>query len=285
MNEPTVVDTATLEPGLQALPGYRLRRLLGSGGFAQVWEAETDDGQRVALKFLPCSEGRHPSEEIRALQAIRTLKHPNLVRIDQVWCHDGHIVIAMEKADGSLSDLMESYRVQTGRPIGREHLILLMSEAATALDFLNKRQHRLNGQCVAIQHCDVKPGNMLLFGDAVKLTDFGLSSWMSGNMKTHRRAGTLDYTAPEVFQGRLSQWTDQYSLAVTYCHLRLGILPFSDTPTSFRPDYVRPKPNLTGLAAREGPILARALASIPQDRWPTCSELVDRLAEAVLTGP
>ena len=44
-----------------------------------------------------------------------------------------------------------------------------------ALDFLNTRQHTLDGRKVAFQHCDVKPSNMLLIDGSVKLTDFGLS--------------------------------------------------------------------------------------------------------------
>src|SRR5438445_671717 len=84
---------------------------------------------------------------------------------------------------------------------------------------------RIGAAQVAIQHCDVKPSNFLLFGDTVKLSDFGLASSISCQLQGHRRAGTLAYTAPEVFQGRLSDWTDQFSLGVTYCELRSGRLP------------------------------------------------------------
>src|SRR5205823_6311166 len=101
-----------------------------------------------------------------------------------------------------------------------EQVSLNLTQAADALDFMNKRQHMLEGRRIAFQHCDVKPSNMLLFGDRVKLSDFGLASTTSSMMKSHSRSGTLEYAAPEVFQGRLSEWTDQYALAVTYCLLR-----------------------------------------------------------------
>jgi serine/threonine protein kinase len=154
---------------------------------------------------------------------------------------------------------------------------MLLSQVAAALDFLNAKQHHVGGKVVGIQHCDVKPRNLLVFGDTVKLTDFGLSSLISSQLQGHRRAGTLAYTAPEVFQGRLSNWTDQYSLAVTYCELRGGALPFPENPPTFQTAYIRPAPDLSMLPPRERPIIARALAPVPQNRWPLCSELMHQL--------
>src|SRR5262249_56736406 len=118
-------------------------------------------------------------------------------------------------------------------------------------------------------------------GDTVKLSDFGLASKLTSPWKQHRRAGTLDFAAPEVFQGQLTERTDQYALAVSYCRLRGGRLPFSDSPTTFRSDYVRPEPDLTMLSPEERPVIARALAPFAHERWPSCSGLVSRLSAVV----
>src|SRR5262249_26130758 len=150
--------------------------------------------------------------ELRSLQAVRQLVHPNLIRVSRVWCHLGYIVIAMEMADGSLADLLASYRAKAGTPIFPEHVCLLLSQAAAALDFLNARQHVVEGQPVSIQHCDVKPSNLLLFGETVKLADFGLAATMTGPMMSHRPTGTPEYAAPEVFRARLSRHSDQFAL-------------------------------------------------------------------------
>jgi serine/threonine protein kinase len=122
----------------------------------------------------------------------------------------------------------------------------------------------------------------LLFGDTVKVADFGLASPTSAPLKFHRRAGTLEYTAPEVFQGRLSNWTDQYALGISYCLLRGGKLPFSNTPAKFDLTYVRPAPDLTMLPPRERPIVSRALSTTPQDRWPSCREFIAGLAKLIV---
>lgn len=266
-----------LRSGLEPFPGCRLRQRLALGGFGEVWQATALDGSNIALKFLPCDNPRDAVAELRSLQAIRELQHPNLINIYRVWCHLGYIVVAMEQADGSLADLLEVYQSEFGTPIVAEQVHLLLSQAAAALDFLNAKQHHIGGNIVGIQHCDVKPRNLLLIGDTVKLTDFGLASSISCQLKWHRQAGTLAYTAPEVFQGRLSNWTDQYSLAVTYCELRGGSLPFPETPATFEHGYIRPAPDLTMLPVKERPIIARALSVVPQDRWPTCAELMRRL--------
>ena len=240
-----------LRAGMEPYPGYRLRQLLGRGGFAEVWEAETPGGGSIALKFMGCNNGLVASKEIRAIQAIRQLSHPNLTRIDQVWCQAGYIVIAMELAEGSLLDLLEAYITEFNTAIVPEQVCLHLSQAADCIDFLNARQHNLDGRRVGFQHCDIKPSNLLLFGENIKLADFGLASPTSSTLKSHRRAGTLDYTAPEVFQGRLSDWTDQYALAVTYCQLRGGRLPFPDTPPNFNRSLHPSRPR-SDHAARAG---------------------------------
>ena len=266
-----------LEPGLEAYPGCRLVQRIGAGGFAEVWQAKAPNGKTVALKFLPCDSSHDSVTELRSLQAIRALSHPNLIRIFGVWSNLGYIIVSMEVAEGSLADLLEAYQTEYGSAIPREQVYLLLTQAAEALDFLNKRQHDFGGAQVAIQHCDVKPSNFLLFGDTVKLSDFGLASSISCQLQGHRRAGTLAYTAPEVFQGRLSDWTDQFSLGVTYCELRSGRLPYAQVPSSFQGDYVRPQPDLSMLPAPERPIVARALAAVPHARWPSCSAFINQL--------
>jgi serine/threonine protein kinase len=270
-----------LQAGLEPYPGYHLRQRLGRGGFAEVWEAEVGEGKSLALKFMPCDDGLAASKEIRSIQAVRQLCHPHLIQIKNVWCYPGYVVIAMELADGSLLDLLEAYRLEFGTNIVPEQVCTLLGQAAQALDFLNTRQHNLNGQVVAIQHCDVKPSNLLLFGETVKVADFGLSAQTTSQLKAHRKAGTLDFTAPEVFQGRLSDRTDQYALAVSYCLLRAGKMPFADTPANFQADYVRPPPNLSMLPRDEQPIIARALSPVPQDRWPSCTEMIAQLSNVI----
>jgi serine/threonine protein kinase, bacterial len=276
-----VTHSLDLVSGAQPIPGYRLRQRLGVGGFGQVWEADGPGGVRVALKFLPCKSSQNTTQELKSLQAIRLIRHPHLVRIDQVWCHLGYVVVGMELAEGTLFDLLQLHHQEIGGGLEAAYACFLLAQAATGLDYLNTHRHRINDRLVTIQHCDVKPSNLLLFGDRVKVADFGLSSSFISRLSSHKRAGTVDYAAPEIFQGRLSEQADQYSLAVTYCQLRGGRLPFPEGPRQFSPTYARPEPDLSMLTPEERPIVARALCKNPPERWACCGELMARLTRAV----
>ncbi|MCI0460782.1 MAG: protein kinase [Gemmataceae bacterium] len=266
-----------LNVGVEPYPGYRLVRWLGRGGWGEVWEAEQPKGPPVALKFLDCESPFAAAQEIRALQWIRQLRHPHLMRVDRIWAYAGRVVIAMELAEGSLLDLFDIYQSEYGNGIFPEHLCYYLAQAAAALDFLNTRQHQINGQRVAVRHCDVKPSNLLVLGNEVKLADFSLAAQATSCMWYHRRVGTLSYAAPEILRGWLSDRSDQYALAITYCELRAGRRPFPDPPTSAGKDYVRPAPDLSPFVPAEAAVLARALALVPQDRWRSCTEMMARL--------
>ena len=276
-----MVQVVALQAGVEPYPGFHLLQLLGRGGWGEVWKAEQPDGKAVALKFLPCDSQLAAAQEIRALQSIRQLQHPNLIHIESIWAYSGHIVIAMELAEGSLFDLMDIYRVDYGSCIFPQHLCYYLSQAAAALDFLNTRQHYLNGRRVAVRHCDVKPSNLLVLNGQIKVADFSLAVQVTAAMGYHRRVGTLNYTAPELLHGQLSERSDQYSLAVTYCELRTGELPFPEVPPNPSRDYVRPAPDLSRMTPAEATVLTRALSPVPQDRWPSCTDMMDRLSWAL----
>jgi serine/threonine protein kinase, bacterial len=258
-------------------PGYSLCQFLGNGGFGEVWSAQTDKGEPVALKFLSCGRRRTSLQELRSIQVVLHLRHPHLVRIERVWAASEYLVVAMELADGSLDDLLEIYQTEVGKPIPAEDLLPLLAQAADALDFLNTRRHKVRGHLVGIQHCDISPGNLLIFDQTVKLSDFSLTTAFQGKAKDRLPAGKPAYAAPEIFRGQLSNHTDQYALAVMYCKLRTGQLPFPDTPDTFEPTYTRSVPDLSMLTRAERSAIERALAVRPNDRWNSCSELVAQL--------
>jgi serine/threonine protein kinase, bacterial len=272
-----VSSAFVLQPGEEPFPGYCLHLPLGRGGCGEVWEARGPEGQPVALKFMRCKNTAAAAKEVRSIQSLQELRHPHLLRVYQVFLQAGYVVVAMELADGSLMDVLDIYAADYQTAVQPELACQYLSQAAEALDFLNTRQHVHEGRRVAFQHADVKPSNLLLCGETVKLADFGLSAAMTSGLETHGRAGTLDFAAPEVFRGQLSDKTDQYALAVTYCLLRGGRLPFDNSARRFTPTYSRGQPDLNMLSPPERPIIARALAVPPVRRWPSCGEFMAQL--------
>ena len=154
-----------------------------------------------------------------------------------------------------------------------------MEQAAKGLDYLaNLRLPGFNMTALGMQHCDVKPTNLLLLGDDVKIADFGLCAGMG--QQTHRQGlrGTPPFAAPELYQGRVCSQTDQYSLAVTWCDLIGGGRMFrKGTARDGGPLY---SIDLGRAREREAVVLARALNDDPTRRYPNCTAFIAALREA-----
>jgi len=267
-----------IQAGAEPSPGYRLTRPRGRGGFAEVWEAESPHGCPVALKFMPSSNTATTARELRSIQSLQTLDHPYLVKTNGVWSVPGYIVIDMELGDATLLDLMLLYHNDLNQQIPSAELCAHMWQTAEALDFLNSRRHTRDGRKVGFQHGDIKPNNILLFNGSAKLTDYGLATPTHGPSTPCPRHGTREFAPPEVFQGYLTDTSDQFSLAVTYCVLRTGRFPFPPPPGSDMPkSFVRPYADLAGLLPDEQTLLLKALSPVPQARFGTCGELAQGL--------
>jgi hypothetical protein len=131
-----------LRPNWEPIPGYRLEKKLGKGGFGEVWKATGPGGFSVALKFVSMS-GHLGASELRSLEIIKTLRHPNLLAIFGSWQAHGFLIIAMELADRSLHDRLQEAQNQGLSGIPRDELIGYMQEAAKGIDYLNQPVHRL----------------------------------------------------------------------------------------------------------------------------------------------
>lgn len=267
-----------VEAGAEPFPGYCLRKLLGRGGFAEVWEATSPDGP-VALKFMHVDDPRAAAHEVRAIQSMKRLHHNNLIRMYREWSVPGYVVFSMELADGSLHDLLQAFFEEYGTAISPDVLCGYLSQAASAIDYLNARRVQEDGKRLGFVHGDIKPSNMLLMGDTLKLADFGLASPMMCSRAHRLPVGTIDFAAPEVFDGWMTDRSDQYSLAVSYVLLRTGRMPFPDPPTRFSERYVRPAPDLRLVPDVERPILMKALSPVPQDRWPSCLAFIEAIQQ------
>jgi serine/threonine-protein kinase len=274
-----------LAPGFRALPGHLLTRHLGSGAFGQVWEAEREDGQLLALKFLDCRTLPRDlvASEVRLLRRLAALRHPNIIQLHGVHASSHYLILVMERADGNLADLQTVYLEMTRGNIPPAHALELLEQAAVALDYLADLQLAgFHSSSRGLQHCDVKPSNLLLLGDTLKVADFGLCA--GTGWQTHKGGwkGTLPYAAPELFEGHATAGTDQYSLAVTVCELIMGRRPFLEGDPAQRKPTVCPI-DLTKLRVHEFPVISRALHPHPSARWPSCQAFLAAFRRAAET--
>jgi formylglycine-generating enzyme required for sulfatase activity/serine/threonine protein kinase len=266
-----VADPSSADPELREggrpVPEYALVKKLGEGGCGQVWKARDDNGFEVALKFHRL-DTRAGVGELRALEVMRNVRHAQVLPMFRAWQAGNWLILALELGDKTLYQRLGEPG-QGGQPgIPREELLQYMLDAARGLDYL----HTLN-----IQHRDVKPQNLLLVGGSLKVADFGLAKLLEHNLASNSGSLTVAYAAPEQFQGRVSAHSDQYSLAVSYCQLRGGRLPFRGSQHELVYGHLHGEPDLSMLPEAERPAVARALAKEPEQRWQSCREFVDAL--------
>lgn len=288
----------------EVIPGYKLDKCLGKGGYGEVWQATGPGRTKVALKIVKDLSGMKGKQEWTALETIKDeLDHPHLMKMQAFWLLDAwgevipdeeqlqpnsvrkpaYLVILTELAAKNLKQRLEECH-EAGMPgIPLKELLEYMRQSARALDFLNTRTHTLGDREGTIVHRDIKPENILLTkSDDVKVCDFGLAKMMEGsvqNVSTNSQGMTPYYAAPELLRKKLTRWTDQYSLAVTYYHLRTGRLPIDTTLPQIEQwmQLGEGRLDLTGLPDAEAVVVAKATKLEPGHRFETCTKFVDEL--------
>jgi serine/threonine protein kinase len=265
-----------IESQAEPIPGYRLIERLGGGGFGEVWKAMAPGGLPKAIKFVygdlqaASSDGVRAEQELKALSRVKTVRHPYVLSLERYDIIDGQLIIVMELADRNLWDRFKECRVQGLPGIPREELLRYMQEASEALDLMNVEYQ--------LQHLDIKPQNLFLVHNHAKVADFGLVKDLQGMMASVTGGITPVYAAPETFDGWISRFCDQYSLAIVYQELLTGQRPFSGTNVGqLIMQHLRSAPNLASLPAGDREAVGRALSKSPDDRFPKCQDFLRAL--------
>jgi serine/threonine-protein kinase len=217
----------------------------------------------------------------REAQNAATLSHPNIVGVYDRGEYEGQLWITMAYVDGIDASRLLDEKYRTGMPPAE--VVQIISEVAGALDYAHQRQ---------LLHRDVKPANILLAeldsgGWRAMLADFGIARRVDDSStltQTNMTVGTVAYAAPEQLMGQpLDGRADQYSLAATAFELFTGSHLYLDgNPAVVISQHVSApppaiedrKPELSGL----GPVLSKALAKSPRERYDTCVDFADALS-------
>ncbi len=265
-----------VEANAEPIPGYRLIERIGGGGFGEVWRAEAPGGIQKAIKFVYGDLGsagdsdQRAKQEMRALERVKNVRHPYILSLERYEIIDGQLVIVMELADRNLWDRYKEARAQGLPGIPRDELLRYMAETAEALDLMNSQYQ--------LQHLDIKPQNLFLVHNHVKVADFGLVKDLEGSQATVTGGITPVYAAPESFDGKISRFSDQYSLAIVFQELLTGQRPFSGSNVrQLIMQHISAEPNVSPLPPADQPIIRRALAKKPNERYPNCCTMVELL--------
>jgi len=285
---------------------YRLGRVLGSGSFGTVHEAEDPElDRRVAVKLLRVRSEKEAARVVREAQLLATLSHPNVVQVFEVGTtEDGRSpYVVMELIEGPtlrkwMSDGSHAWR----------EVVEVVLRAAQGLWAAHQ---------AGIIHRDLKPENVLMGRDGrPRVIDFGLARAMGGASEepseeatlrsgahapsvhagsgggspqltaTGQVMGTPAYMAPEVFAGEHTPLSDQYALCVTLYEALFGRRPFAaESPQELIEKLLSQQAELPadrrGVPRHVGAIVLRGLRRAPRERFGDLGRFVEALERSL----
>ena len=268
-----------MQPGDVIGGRYRVKRKVGEGGMAEVYEVlDLELESIIALKlFQRTANSRALLERCRReLMLARELTHENIVRVYDIGLHDKRRFITMEMLDGTdLRDVMVDVPLTWGQSLG--YLI----QACAGLHAAHLK---------GVVHRDVKPENFFVTKtDQVKVMDFGIAKKATDTdeiVLDGKTSGTPIYMSPEQIRdyGGVTPVSDVYSMGIVAFELLTGEVPFdSDEPYELlRMHLDEPVPPPT-LLEPEMPeeleqVILDALAKSPEHRIRSCREMAERLS-------
>lgn len=261
-------------------PGYRMLRILGQGGMGEIYLARDLRLNRlVALKMIRANVAG-PQWRARFLseaQAVARLQHSNIVQIYEVGQSAARPYLALEyMKDGSLADRLSRTTIT---PIAATGLVRCLAEAI---------QHAHDRNLI---HRDLKPGNILLNDDVVKIADFGLAK-IGDELGDIGVAGTPSYMAPEqTVPGspeRIGPWTDIYALGAVLYECLSGRPPHRAANKDALLAQVRDRapPSLPHAIPRDlEAIVRKCLHKEPTQRYRSAQALADDLGRYLRGEP
>ncbi|TMC15968.1 MAG: hypothetical protein E6J34_20680, partial [Chloroflexi bacterium] len=259
---------------------YRLVRLLGEGGFAEVYEAEHVHlpGLKAAIKLLKGSFTPQQIEELRReALVVGKLDHPHIVRLLTFSIEQDTPYLVMAYAQGGALDRKHPRGTRMALP----EILAYVRQIAAALQYAHEQR---------ISHRDLKPANLLFTQDGrVQIADFGIAvvSHSSRSRTMQEIVGTWVYMAPEQFRGQAEPASDQYAMAIMVYQWLTGNVPFNGNGNMYLiPQQHKEEPpsslgaKLPDLLPGIEDVVMKALAKDPKERFATIQEFAEALSEA-----
>jgi predicted ATPase/DNA-binding CsgD family transcriptional regulator len=265
----------------QQLGNYRLLRLLGQGGFAEVYLGQhTYLNRLAALKVLQLVLNDEDIERfVKEARILASLNHPHIVRVLDFAVEQGIPFLVMEYiANGNLRE-----RYPQGTRVPNEEIISYVQQIASALQYA----HDLH-----LIHRDIKPENILLgSGGEVLLSDFGLAILAPSSVDLSTRAiepamvGTTPYLAPEQLRGDAQVASDQYALGIVVYEWLCGKRPFHGSSIEIVAQHLTMLPpplrdQLADIPPLVEEVVLKAIAKDPQRRFANVQDFANALENA-----
>src|SRR6202049_554980 len=265
----------------QKLGNYQLMRLLGQGGFADVYLGEhVFLKTQAAIKVLQMRQTKDDMESfVNEARTIAGLKHGHIVRVLDFGIDDGTPFLVMDYAP--LGTLRQRHPRGTRLPLST--IVTYVKQTASALQYAHDKK---------LIHRDIKPENMLLEAeDEILLSDFGIATAAQSSryQSTQEAIGTLAYMSPEQLQGKPRISSDQYSLGIVVYEWLSGDRPFHGSFIEMASQHmlVPPPPlreKVPDILSPIEEVVMVALSKDPQQRFVSVQAFANALEQASLPG-
>lgn len=240
-------------------------RVLSQQGLVRVELARWEERLVVVKRLVGVSPEVARRLE-READVVRKLDHPLIVPL--LAAFDGNLVYAYVPGN-DLAALLE------GGPLPVARAVKVASDVLRALDHAHRH---------GVVHCDVKPANVLLKGERALLTDFGFAKDLALTAITgdQELLGTPNYMAPEQFRGvRTDHRSDLYGVGAMLYHALVGEPPYGSQVVRWLVGDDRvPLAPLPSAAAALEPVVRRALARAPEQRFASADAMLGALRSA-----
>ena len=271
------------------IDGYTLHRLIGQGGFGQVFLAERG-GQVCVLKRLHDEVTERKDvvgRFMREAEVSSQLSHPNIARVLGARFDDEHRYIAFEFIEGLSLHVVRARLAKRGRPLDTGASLTIVQAILQALSYIHAQ---------GLVHRDLKPGNVMVgFDGVVRIIDFGIAQLEAAPALTKQGhvVGTFSYMAPEQAKGeRVDHRADQFAVGMILYELlsQRRVHPSKIAGKTLSRRTLRRRvvegalAPLRSVAPDVSPALSeavmRAVAKRPEDRFESVAAMLEALQRA-----
>lgn len=215
----------------RATDNFDTKRILGQGGFGQVFCGKLEDGSNIAVKLINRDDQRRAKEFKAEVEMLSRLHHRNLVKLIGVCLEDHHQCLVYELVSNGSVEYHLHGKKKDGLPLDWNTRLKIALGAARGLAYLHEDANP------RVIHRDFKASNILLEEDFTpKISDFGLAKAGPEEENGHISTtvmGTFGYVAPEyAMTGHLLVKSDVYSYGVVLLELLSGRKPIDLTQPS-----------------------------------------------------
>jgi len=256
--------------GEDPLQGFQFLKSLNRGPLGELWKVETPDHRPCMLRLVYGYENLDSHYEEEAVQRLAAIEHPLLAPMKMLRAEPGRLALAMDLVEETLFGRMQRAQAEGWAGVPRDELLEHLRGAALALDALHENY--------GIQHLGLNPRNLLLRQGGLLIADFGLVQLLFFPAGKSLASLNPRYAAPELFDQKISPFSDQYTLAIIFQELLTGVHPFHGRSLrQISGSAGRAKPDLDALRPADREVIDRAMRIKPEARFPTCRKLVDAL--------